>query len=210
MAPALLEAPAKAYAFNEIFQTPGFTYTSGNIVYSDFTYSFENGATFDPAAFFGFANTPADQSSFYANQLALNESHIVGGLAPKFNYSYKVSITAPNRITKFSTELASTLAGFNMAMKALEDGLTPPNTITATFAPLQSPVSHTYLSPRSGPIIFRGSIIAMQGRVDSFADIVYQSQNTTRVPGPLPVLAAGAAFGFSRKLRQRIKSKPSA
>ncbi|MFN9659678.1 MAG: hypothetical protein ACK6BC_04780 [Cyanobacteriota bacterium] len=27
------------------------------------------------------------------------------------------------------------------------------------------------------------------------------------VPGPLPVLAAGAAFGFSRCLRQRIKSR---
>jgi hypothetical protein len=26
------------------------------------------------------------------------------------------------------------------------------------------------------------------------------------VPGPLPVLGAGAAFGFSRKLRKRIKS----
>jgi phospholipase/lecithinase/hemolysin len=28
----------------------------------------------------------------------------------------------------------------------------------------------------------------------------------TRVPGPLPVLGAAAAFGFSRKLRKRIKS----
>jgi len=26
------------------------------------------------------------------------------------------------------------------------------------------------------------------------------------VPGPLPILGAGAAFGFSRKLRGRIKA----
>lgn len=31
-----------------------------------------------------------------------------------------------------------------------------------------------------------------------------------RTPGPLPVLGAGAAFGFSRKLRGRIKASRSA
>jgi hypothetical protein len=30
--------------------------------------------------------------------------------------------------------------------------------------------------------------------------------NTFRTPGPLPVLGAGAAFGFSRKLRARVKA----
>ena len=31
-------------------------------------------------------------------------------------------------------------------------------------------------------------------------------KNTFQTPGPLPVLGAGAAFGFSRKLRSRIKA----
>ncbi len=31
-------------------------------------------------------------------------------------------------------------------------------------------------------------------------------QNNFQTPGPLPVLGAGAAFGFSRKLRSRIKA----
>ena len=31
-----------------------------------------------------------------------------------------------------------------------------------------------------------------------------------RVPGPLPLLGAGAAFGFSRKLRSRIKGSAKA
>jgi hypothetical protein len=30
---------------------------------------------------------------------------------------------------------------------------------------------------------------------------------TTAVPGPLPVLGAGAAFGYSRRLRRRILGK---
>ena len=33
-----------------------------------------------------------------------------------------------------------------------------------------------------------------------------KAQNTVRTPGPLPILGAGAAFGFSRKLRGRIKA----
>ena len=32
----------------------------------------------------------------------------------------------------------------------------------------------------------------------------------TQVPGPLPILGAGAAFGFSRKLRNRIKASRTA
>jgi hypothetical protein len=32
--------------------------------------------------------------------------------------------------------------------------------------------------------------------------------NTFQTPGPLPILGAGAAFGFSRKLRNRIKCRP--
>jgi hypothetical protein len=45
--------------------------------------------------------------------------------------------------------------------------------------------------------------------VDSFSDTIvqtdYKAPPTDSVPGPLPVLGAGAAFGFSRKLRRRIK-----
>jgi hypothetical protein len=34
---------------------------------------------------------------------------------------------------------------------------------------------------------------------------IIQIVNTYQTPGPLPILGAGAAFGFSRKLRSRIK-----
>jgi hypothetical protein len=37
------------------------------------------------------------------------------------------------------------------------------------------------------------------GQIDNFT-------NTFQTPGPLPILGAGAAFGFSRKLRGRIKA----
>jgi len=43
----------------------------------------------------------------------------------------------------------------------------------------------------------------LQCRLDAIQN--NYTQNTDRVPGPLPLLGAGAAFGFSRRIRSRIK-----
>ena len=43
------------------------------------------------------------------------------------------------------------------------------------------------------------------GSINSFQNSYTQFENPTqRVPGPLPLLGAGAAFGFSRRLRARV------
>ena len=45
------------------------------------------------------------------------------------------------------------------------------------------------------------------GSINSFQNSYTQFENeppTQRVPGPLPLLGAGAAFGFSRRLRTRV------
>jgi hypothetical protein len=41
---------------------------------------------------------------------------------------------------------------------------------------------------------------------NSGAGVTQFANRVTQTPGPLPILGAGAAFGFSRKLRKRIKS----
>lgn len=54
--------------------------------------------------------------------------------------------------------------------------------------------------PRRSQYWFRDTFIPGDGSIDN-------AINTVRnVPGPLPILGAGAAFGFSRKLRGRIKA----
>jgi hypothetical protein len=42
------------------------------------------------------------------------------------------------------------------------------------------------------------------------AKLLNHSAPATSVPGPLPLFGAAAAFGFSRKLRKRIKLAPGA
>ncbi len=54
--------------------------------------------------------------------------------------------------------------------------------------------------PRRSQYWFRDTFLPGDGSIDN-------AINTVRnVPGPLPILGAGAAFGFSRKLRGRIKA----
>jgi hypothetical protein len=47
------------------------------------------------------------------------------------------------------------------------------------------------------------------GGVDSLENSFRQGTRS-KVPGPLPLLGAGMAFGFSRKLRSRIKARVQA
>jgi hypothetical protein len=42
-------------------------------------------------------------------------------------------------------------------------------------------------------------------QVTGWNDTVFQTDPNV-VPGPLPILGAGIAFGYSRKLRSRIKA----
>ena len=61
------------------------------------------------------------------------------------------------------------------------------------------PVSGTTLVVRNLWDVGAGDVL------DNFKD-VYTQKNATTVPGPLPLLGAGVALGFSRKLRRRLKA----
>jgi len=76
----------------------------------------------------------------------------------------------------------------------------------ATTAALSSPSGDP-----DGPVAISGTTVqvidtfstAGQGTLDSISNNFSQTRETT--PGPLPLLGAGAAFGFSRQLRKRIR-----
>ncbi len=60
--------------------------------------------------------------------------------------------------------------------------------------------------PPSGGGIF-GNSLTLSGPL--YLTYKYDDGNTTPVPGPLPIVGAGMAFGVSRKLRRRIQSSVS-
>lgn len=67
----------------------------------------------------------------------------------------------------------------------------------ATSGYLALPSDYTTLYVRDSYVLKDGDIL------DNFQN------NFTQVPGPLPLLGAGTAFGFSRRLRRRVRQRHS-
>ena len=115
-----------------------------------------------------------------------------------FDFTYVASITDPSRVFS-AVDLDSDADPFANPASILTanfTGGTVPITLSSTNG------SSSFDDVAGGPQIltvrneYNGA-----GAIDSFENSFKQ---TSTVPGPLPVLGAGVAFGFSRKLRRRI------
>ena len=86
-----------------------------------------------------------------------------------------------------------TVAGVNSAQGVMTNSVVNPGSIL-------------YGTPLS-PDTFTATLDSISGGAVQVVNSTYSSVMApmTAVPGPLPILGAGAAFGFSRKLRRRIK-----
>jgi len=121
------------------------------------------------------------------------------------------SITAPNtRSIKDYTSALSSAA--NMGNNSGTFNLTgSAGTAAATYVPVNfaQGETKTYASTSVLTDAFTASVGVTQGIIQNFTQS-FRFQDTTPppvvvpVPGPLPVLGAGIAFGYSRKLRKRI------
>jgi hypothetical protein len=129
-----------------------------------------------------------------------------------FDYSYTVKIVKPgNNFAGFNTgfSTSSNASGFTKVLSAYKaDGTTLIGSTTAS-ASSATGTGYSFVPTEPGPIVFKSVVTraaSTNPRMDNITDSVSQSPNTTipTVPGPLPLLGAGAAFGMSRKLRRRI------
>ncbi|MFZ9752629.1 MAG: hypothetical protein ACO3B3_03610 [Cyanobium sp.] len=118
-----------------------------------------------------------------------------------FDFTYEALITTTNSV--FTSVDLDTNAN---------DFANPPSVLTATysFTGGNSPIilTSTNGTPDLAPVAGGPSAIIVNNNYDGNGaiDAVENSfQQKQTVPGPLPLLGAGAAFGFSRKLRRRLK-----
>ena len=175
-------------------------------------------------------STPANQFSFSDVELL-----ITGTLgATVFSTPTAISIwqatgQSGQGISGFSTNGAGQDFGFGTAFKSANFTLTAPQTL-GTFG--TAGVINTIPFNLGGVTSFTSALI--RGRLSAASDVsavpdfsaglaIFSSNNPTSqppnivygnsynavqsVPGPLPVLALGAAFGFSRRLRRRLKAE---
>jgi CRISPR/Cas system endoribonuclease Cas6 (RAMP superfamily) len=171
----------------------GFTCQKDDKIYSDF-------------AFIGFTGTSNFQ--FTSATFMGTDIHTFQGigvdLTTSASYSYKIAVDtvmAPGyKIVSFFT---STTTQGTPVSKTLADSFG--NTVTSTNgAPSEVYSGSPY--PAAGPITYSSSLTpSTSSIIYNFTDTHTQMQMVPPVPGPLPVLGAAAAFGYSRQIRRRLK-----
>jgi hypothetical protein len=157
---------------------------------------------------FGFTNFLVTDK---VNISVINDDHLVtitsdvGGWLPvigDYKFNYKVAITNVG-----TQEFASYNSGIispnpNTGSYSIT-GTGTPSTVTATLpSPAQSPTS--YYAPGVSMDTFNTVLTVDAGSYITQINTTLRQRDS--VPGPLPLLGAGAAFGFSRRIRSRIKA----
>jgi len=122
----------------------------------------------------------------------------VNGWMTPVGLSYTVAVTSgPALITK-ATANYQTSDPNGMGTFTFTTG--QPSTQTGTNTVNSAPLMNTF-TPSVTSSTFSTILTPTGGVIDQFTSRYIQ---TDAVPGPLPILGIGAAFGFSRKLRKRI------
>ena len=189
----------------DIIGTPGFTCTIGDKIYSNFSYSAVPnivGPTFsgiDPSDQFSFStigalglthNLNVQSANSFMNAVVDLQYTVTRTMPPNVFASYSGNITGDN--------------GTNWALRiTATNALGSPSTTAGypTLGQSATTPTRTY-NPNTTTSTFTNRLVADQNGmgVTQFSNRLNQA-----VPGPLPLLGAGVALGFSRKLRRRAK-----
>jgi hypothetical protein len=125
---------------------------------------------------------------------------------------YKMTITDPTQYfdqVKLGNTSSITNGNYTLTKNLYSDaGFTiPVVTLNSLFNP-PTPSGTTVSSSNLQTLYVRDDydiLVTSNGVIDNLQNSFGQRGPTTGVPGPLPLLGLGAAFGMSRKLRKRIK-----
>jgi len=150
------------------------------------------------------------KSGALGDRYSINISNNSGLQPGPYTFDYTIAVSGtPNFIDKWVSTTQNQGAG--------NDGYSLQVTSTDSFNPSvsetinQNMINGTIqdLSNQPTSVIFSNDLTVSTAKDGpfSFTNTVVQAPLQSEVPGPLPLLGAGAAFGFSRKLRARIKTK---
>lgn len=170
--------------------------------------------TFKLNSFSSFNSADSIQITLGGNSLSYtiaNElSWVTSGNPYKINYTVTGDpvALAGRSLSQYTSAIGSSLiplAG-NAGSYAITS-MNAPGTATSFLTGATSTSANTpYLSPGFLTDTFDATLLVTSGGVQSVQSTLNTSDAQTTVPGPLPLLGAGAAFGFSRRIRNRIKA----
>ncbi|MCS5698567.1 hypothetical protein NZK32_05865 [Cyanobium sp. FGCU-52] len=179
----------------------GYTCLAGDKLYSEFTIIEDPGNRLFDGSYTIADNDPS-------HSLTGSGSFSTG----TYSFSYRMQVVGPNAINRefgsISTSgSSSAIPGPNTFSKTLSAESAGPVTTgpaTAFFPGGPNPSPLATFSPGVKDAIFTSTLTVTGGVAQVFTDDITQTQ-LDKTPGPLSILGAGAAFGFSRKMRRRIK-----
>ena len=171
--------------------------------------------TFSKTAFASFATIADDtllqisQSTFNPFQHSIKLSNS-GGFQPgpyDFDYSISVAPGNPHLYIKDWFTSAEPVDPF-ASEYTLETNTDPSGGPAAVIFPSMAITPKVTFPGKPTSADFFNELVVVAGKAgpNGFTNTVTQAQHMKTVPGPLPLLGAAAAFGFSRKLRARIKT----
>jgi hypothetical protein len=172
-------------------------FTVGDLKTPDFAFTLTDKTFSDFGDFVGFND--ADTVTFtlaggvHRFQILSN-----GGWATPVGLDYKVAVTSGPSVITAATANYQTSDPAGAGNFTFTTG--QPSTSTGSSTVNSSPLMNTF-TPSVTSSTFSTTLTPTSGVIDQFTSRYIQSD----VPGPLPILGIGAAFGFSRKLRKRIK-----
>ena len=122
-----------------------------------------------------------------------------------FKLGYSVTAPAPRLLNTFTNSLTSSATAVPGGDAGTWAVTGTPGVASASFStPMGMNGSQTYATSLSSDT-FSATLNITNGEIQSVTSTISSKDSTSTVPGPLPLLGAGAAFGFSRRLRNRVK-----
>jgi len=122
-------------------------------------------------------------------------------------YQFNYTITAPptRLLASYTSSLTSSVSGLPGGDAGSWDVSGTPGAAMATFStPMGMNGNKSYATNLTADT-FTATMNVTSGQIQSVTSTINTKNPPSAVPGPLPLLGAGAAFGFSRRLRNRVK-----
>jgi len=180
------------------------------------TAPFTGGATEGGATFTGISvgggggqfTFDSPMANFWTTSLNFNPGYNNSGTAEEFRYT--LTDSNPFTAAGLTSQMQAGLPGANFSKNVCSDGFNAGNCVLFTTANTASDKPDGTLKPLVGfgtTIYVVDTYTSTNGnsQITGITNSFTTAPQTSKVPGPLPLLGAGAAFGFSRKLRNRVK-----
>jgi hypothetical protein len=156
---------------------------------------------------------PADNLSFTGGSTA--SSSLTYGILQQagswtssgnpYTFNYTVSAPTPRLLSSYSSSLTSSVSQVTGGDAGNWGVSGTPGAANAVFSTPNSTNGSKAYSTNLASDTFTATLLVTSGEIQSVTSTINSKAPGTTAPGPLPLLGAGAAFGFSRRLRNRVK-----